>query len=38
MLSCVSGKTVFSQVMEWFHPEQFGRCVIRYQGKCKVLK
>lgn len=31
-----SGKTVFTQVMEWVHPEQFGRCVVRYQGNYKV--
>jgi hypothetical protein len=30
------GKTVFSQVMEWVHPEQFRRCVARYQGNYKV--
>lgn len=30
------GKTVFSQVMEWVHPEQFRRCVVRYQGNYKV--
>lgn len=30
------GKTVFAQVMEWVHPEQFGRCVARYQGNYKV--
>ena len=31
-----SGKTVFNQVMEWVHPEQFRRCVTRYQGNYKV--
>jgi hypothetical protein len=31
-----SGKTVFTQVMEWVHPEQFRRCVVRYQGNYKV--
>lgn len=31
-----SGKAVFSQLMEWIHPEQFRRCVARYQGHYKV--
>lgn len=31
-----SGKAVFSQLMEWIHPEQFRRCVIRYHGHYKV--
>jgi hypothetical protein len=31
-----SGKTVFSQVMEWIHPQQFHRCVARYDGNYKV--
>jgi hypothetical protein len=30
------GKTVFTQVMEWVHPEQFRRCVTRYHGSYKV--
>ena len=30
------GKTVFTQVLEWVHPEQFRRCVTRYQGNYKV--
>lgn len=30
------GKTVFSQIMEWVHPEQFRRCVTRYNGNYKV--
>ena len=30
------GKTVFTQVMEWVHPEQFHRCVARYKGNHKV--
>jgi len=30
------GKTVFNQVIEWVHPEQFRRCVTRYQGNYKV--
>jgi len=31
-----SGKAVFSQLMDWIHPEQFRRCVIRYHGHYKV--
>jgi len=31
-----SGKAVFSQLMEWIHPEQFRRCVTRYAGNYKV--
>ena len=31
-----SGKTVFSQVMEWVHPEQFRRCVKRYHGNDRI--
>lgn len=31
-----SGKAVFSQLMEWVHPEQFRRCVTRYKGHYKV--
>lgn len=31
-----SGKTVFAQVMDWVHPEQFRRCVSRYNGNYKV--
>ena len=30
------GKTVFTQVMEWVHGEQFRRCVDRYHGHYKV--
>jgi len=30
------GKTVFNQVIEWVHREQFRRCVTRYQGNYKV--
>jgi hypothetical protein len=30
------GKAVFAQLMEWIHPEQFRRCVTRYQGQYKV--
>jgi hypothetical protein len=29
-------KPVFSQVMEWVHPEQFRRCVQRYGGNYRV--
>jgi len=31
-----AGKTIFSQVMEWVHPEQFHRCVQRYRGNQRV--
>jgi hypothetical protein len=31
-----SGKAVFSQLIEWIHPEQFRRCVTRYRGHYKV--
>jgi hypothetical protein len=31
-----SGKAVFSQLMQWVHPEQFRRCVTRYRGHYKV--
>jgi hypothetical protein len=30
------GKTVFTQVMNGIHPEQFRRCVARYDGNYKV--
>ena len=30
------GKTIFTQVMEWVHPEQFHRCVARYKGNYKM--
>jgi hypothetical protein len=30
------GKTVFSQLLQWIHPEQFARCVRRYRGDYKV--
>jgi hypothetical protein len=33
-----AGKTIFSQVMEWIHPEQFRRCVRRYQGNHRIRK
>jgi len=29
-------KAVFAQLMEWIHPEQFRRCVLRYDGNNKV--
>jgi hypothetical protein len=36
-IACMhSGKTVFTQLMEWLHPEQFRRCVTRYHGSYKV--
>jgi hypothetical protein len=31
-----AGKTIFAQVMEWIHPEQFRRCVQRYHGNHSV--
>ncbi len=31
-----AGKTIFSQVMEWVHPEQFRRCVQRYRGNRRI--
>jgi hypothetical protein len=31
-----AGKTVFSQVMEWIHPQQFRRCVECYHGNYRV--
>jgi len=31
-----AGKTIFSQIMEWIHPEQFRRCVQRHQGNYRV--
>lgn len=31
-----AGKTIFSQVMEWIHPEQFRRCVHRYGGNHRI--
>lgn len=31
-----TGKAVFAQLMEWIHPEQFRRCVLRYEGNNKV--
>ena len=29
-------KTVFSQIVDWIHPEQFRRCIVRYDGNYKV--
>jgi hypothetical protein len=34
--SVFSGKTIFSQVVELIHPQQFRRCVVRYRGDYKV--
>ena len=31
-----AGKSIFSQVMEWIHPEQFRRCVQRHQGNYRI--
>jgi len=31
-----TGKLVFSQLTDWIHPEQFRRCVNRYDGNRKV--
>jgi hypothetical protein len=31
-----AGKTIFSQVLEWVHPQQFHRCVERYHGNYRV--
>ena len=31
-----AGKLIFSQLTEWIHPEQFRRCVARYDGNRKV--
>ncbi len=32
----LTGKLIFSQLTEWIHPEQFRRCVNRYDGNYKV--
>lgn len=32
-----TGKAVFAQLMDWIHPEQFRRCVARYDGHYKIL-
>jgi hypothetical protein len=31
-----AGKTIFAQIMEWIHPEQFRRCVQRHGGNDRV--
>ena len=31
-----AGKLIFSQLTDWIHPEQFRRCVNRYDGNYKV--
>ena len=31
-----AGKLIFAQLTEWIHPEQFRRCVARYDGNYKV--
>ena len=31
-----TGKMIFSQITEWIHPEQFRRCVQRYEGNYRV--
>lgn len=31
-----AGKLIFSQITEWIHPEQFRRCVARYDGNYKI--
>jgi hypothetical protein len=31
-----AGKTIFPQVMDWVHPEQFRRCVQGYAGNSSV--
>jgi hypothetical protein len=31
-----TGKLVFAQIFDLIHPEQFRRCVLRYQGEYKV--
>jgi hypothetical protein len=31
-----AGKTIFAQVLEWIHPEQFRRCVQRYDGNNRI--
>jgi hypothetical protein len=33
-----AGKLIFSQLTEWIHPEQFRRCVERYDGNYKTYK
>jgi hypothetical protein len=31
-----AGKTIFAQIVEWIHPQQFDRCVARYIGQYKA--
>jgi hypothetical protein len=31
-----AGKVIFSQLTDWIHPEQFRRCVQRYDGNHRV--
>ncbi len=31
-----AGKSIFSQLTDWIHPEQFRRCVNRYHGNYKI--
>jgi hypothetical protein len=31
-----AGKLIFSQLTDWIHPEQFRRCVNRYDGNRKL--
>jgi hypothetical protein len=31
-----AGKLIFAQLTEWIHPQQFRRCVARYDGNYKV--
>lgn len=31
-----AGKAIFSQLTDWIHPEQFRRCVQRYEGNHRV--
>ena len=33
-----AGKLIFSQLTEWIHPEQFRRCVERYDGNYKTYR
>jgi hypothetical protein len=33
-----SGKFVLAQVLDWIHPQQFQRCVARYNGDYKVRR
>ena len=33
-----SGKLVFAQITDLIHPEQFRRCVARYEGNYKISR